>query len=1628
MRALLGRLVFLVALASCSPSRQWPDQNVNTLKLTENGVAASAAVAEVATVEKDRLVFPASAADEVKAKWTPGKSVVGGPSSAAGTTNPLGFIRKVKEVRVEGEQVIVETEPTTIDQIFDGKLVLTTSVDDMTSPDVPDGVDLEKYLPEFPTGPATPYPDDPDALGVTTQPLLGDEPVILSPIGVKRQPIDISPGRIDVPTVPIVVPVGTDRPIAFSKTNGMLATARMQYRGRFTLNPKLSLTPRLRVELETKNCPFCDLESFLFSVGGSITAGIALDADVVLAPHPDDVRGFSAADLAALDDAVNQQPVQFTLPEVLIGKKNVKKVGSIYGVPVLMTTGVYGDCQFQIRGRYKGDLNLDLSNPNFVVGVKYQDSGPKKDRWAPVTPDRFTVNGSARVISANGSIEVECGVTLKSTLTMADLAGPYAGLRNNVVGTVEIADTACPASPGPNVRKTGTLTPSIKAFTSFEVGAEVTLLKIISFGVGPYSLAKQLYKEGPLEQLPDELVPATIRALAPGAPFYARKHLPLWTGPKVTFNRAGFCPSPCNNGRKDATETDLDCGGMCGANCTRGSACTANGDCASMVCSGGTCRGGLADDSLKNQGETDIDCGGPTTPARCDLGSLCAANSDCGVGFCGKTIGNERRCTENLCLDGVQSGGESDADCGAVAGCTTLCTLGQGCRTAGDCTTAACSINGLCVSDTCVDGIKNGTEADIDCGGTCARKCVVGDSCQPSTETDCASGICSASTSSCVTNRCEDGRTNQSESDIDCGGFNCAARCGVTAHCRDSSDCQPNTVCNAKTGACSLPGCDDGIKNGQESSIDCGGPTCLKCAISKACLGNGDCVTGTCTQGRCVGGPCENELRDPGEADVDCGGTCGRPCNTGKACTAARDCATNLCVNSVCSADACKDLVRNGAETDADCGGTTCAARCALGAACVANADCGSNLCNQVTRRCVATTCSDGVLTSASESDVDCGSTCASGNATFACAVNKRCAANADCASGVCNATTLRCVPDTCFNGVKDGTESDLDCGGSCDPKCGGNQACRVGADCRSGTCNAGVCAADQCSNLRLDGNETDLDCGGTCSTKCALSKGCLVGADCANPQGMMGVDGFCALSSRTCVATSCNTGVKDGTETGVDCGGGCGTCGNGQGCGANGDCTSGICNLTTRVCVATQCEDGVKNGTETDIDCGGNTCGGTCAVNKACVRPWDCQSGYCGSTNLCIPTYPRSCTALYYSGQPNTQTDGLYVIDPDGPTPRTTGPERGGADKGMNKPFLTFCKMDQPSGFSAGWTPIVFMNSQGVGIVPDLTLTSTAGVGTQLCSFGSTCSIAGEVCLDNAGGAACSPTSTYCHCEGPSLWVNGPSLPGNPASFSVDTGSNVAQQRPFTYATGSQATPYVGFTGGGPYPTNLRWTGYRNGVLVFDAVFPNSLGAEGWATQGQYRASNMSGGIWDWCNAGVSYVVGNGVETTNYSPPSNDLDASGLRTSEGKCRRFGRNLAQQFGLSTLSSGLFVNNVMRVLPQGNNNLSAVNGQVPVGTTHVGMWVANYGSNNTTYRFPSAQVMPQQLSMGFCNGMSSATDTTRQTPCNPFRHPPVDGNGNAVTFSWGATELSGDATRGSEFGARVPGLVFVLWAQ
>src|SRR5947199_232652 len=101
----------------------------------------------------------------------------------------------------------------------------------------------------------------------------------------------------------------------------------------------------------------------------------------------------------------------------------------------------------------------------------------------------------------------------------------------------------------------------------------------------------------------------------------------------------------------------------------------------------------------------------------------------------------------------------------------------------------------------------------------------------------------------------------------------------------------------------------------------------------------------------------------------------------------------------------------------------------------------------------------------------------------------------ASCGSGV----SSRPGSLTCRDGSKNGNETDLDCGGGTCLPCLNGQACLAPGDCQSGSCVGHACSspAAQCLDNTKNGSETDVDCGGGSCPACANGRSCVGPTDC---------------------------------------------------------------------------------------------------------------------------------------------------------------------------------------------------------------------------------------------------------------------------------------------------------------------------------------------------------------------------------------------------------------------------------------------------------------------------------------------------------------------------------------------------
>lgn len=130
------------------------------------------------------------------------------------------------------------------------------------------------------------------------------------------------------------------------------------------------------------------------------------------------------------------------------------------------------------------------------------------------------------------------------------------------------------------------------------------------------------------------------------------------------------------------------------------------------------------------------------------------------------------------------------------------------------------------------------------------------------------------------------------------------------ADAREAGDATDALLDAADAGTPDVDTCGDGVQDGDESDVDCGGH-CAKCANGNRCRTGVDCGSTACTAvGICVPVGCANGVLDPGESDVDCGVACGRGCTAGKHCSGPADCGGRVCNSNVCGlATSCDQIL-----------------------------------------------------------------------------------------------------------------------------------------------------------------------------------------------------------------------------------------------------------------------------------------------------------------------------------------------------------------------------------------------------------------------------------------------------------------------------------------------------------------------------------------------------------------------------------------------------------------------------------------------------------------------------------------------------------------------------------------------
>lgn len=331
----------------------------------------------------------------------------------------------------------------------------------------------------------------------------------------------------------------------------------------------------------------------------------------------------------------------------------------------------------------------------------------------------------------------------------------------------------------------------------------------------------------------------------------------------VSFCASGGGPSPsCDDGIQNGEETGVDCGGPDCPDCPTEPSCEdgiQNGQETGVDCGGPDCAAcPTCDDGIQNGQETGVDCGGPDCP-------------DCAT-----------------CNDGIQNGQETGVDCGGPD-CPACPSCDDGIQN-GDETGIDCGGSNCPDCPTCTDGIQNGQETGVDCGGpdclACSDECtdnlvqlsILLDNFPEETSWDIRSGNTIVASGGpygdlpdrstvtediCLPNGCYEFTIYDSYGDGICctygsGNYSLSLLADGTLLASGGSfnASETTTIC---VGGGDEPSCTDGIQNGEETGVDCGGPDCPDCPTEPSC---------------------DDGIQNGDETGIDCGGSC-TPCDVG---------------------------------------------------------------------------------------------------------------------------------------------------------------------------------------------------------------------------------------------------------------------------------------------------------------------------------------------------------------------------------------------------------------------------------------------------------------------------------------------------------------------------------------------------------------------------------------------------------------------------------------------------------------------------------------------------------------------------------------------------------------------------
>jgi hypothetical protein len=152
---------------------------------------------------------------------------------------------------------------------------------------------------------------------------------------------------------------------------------------------------------------------------------------------------------------------------------------------------------------------------------------------------------------------------------------------------------------------------------------------------------------------------------------------------------------------------------------------------------------------------------------------------------------------------------------------------------------------------------------------------------EPTVDAATSEDACGEACAASAAPTCTDKIKNGSETDVDCGGGGCPV-CGALQGCAVSErDCSQYTICSPNH-ICVGVSCSDAMRDAHETDVDCGGGECAGCAVGQNCAMSSDCDKAICDNGRCIlGTSCaqvhaKNPIATDGVYQIDVDGAAGQ--------------------------------------------------------------------------------------------------------------------------------------------------------------------------------------------------------------------------------------------------------------------------------------------------------------------------------------------------------------------------------------------------------------------------------------------------------------------------------------------------------------------------------------------------------------------------------------------------------------------------------------------------------------------------------------------------------------------------------------------------------------------------------